>query len=200
MSFRQTFTDLPVRPIHPDWNRLWVSDLKDQTLKNEICTNPRFQDRLRVDLLKYVEKANVPDTITYSQKVGLANVLSYPQDRMLRQLGFLWLAPILGKRVFNPQHREAVGITDREELHAIMRYQSHAAAAAVDPFDVVPDYVEQGLLCLLAWFSQFSLPVRCSLIFEYPQVPFEDAEVVSARALFATGVFSDDTLRWVEVQ
>lgn len=200
MSSRQTYTDLPTRPVHPDWTRLWLSDLKDQSLKTEICANLRFQERLRLDLLEYVENADDLDAVTYSQRVELANVLSYPHDRMVRQLGFLWLAPILAKRVFDPQHRGELRITDREELHAIMRYQTHEAAAAVDQSDVVPDYIEQGLLCVLAWISQFPLSVRCSLMFEYPQVPFEDAEIVSARMQFAVGVFSDDTLRWVEAQ
>lgn len=200
MSSLQWPTDLPARPVHPDWNHLWIADLTDQALKNEICANPRFQPRLRADLLKYVGNPSAFDVMPYAQKMGLASVLSYPQDRMLRQLGFLWLAPILASRIFDPQHRDAVGITDRDELYAIMRYQTHRATAAVDASGNVPNYVEQGLLCLLAWFSQFPLPVRCSLMITHPHVPVEDFEVVAARSGFADDVFADDTLCWAEVR
>ncbi|MEL7178924.1 MAG: hypothetical protein AAFN63_03755 [Pseudomonadota bacterium] len=177
-----------------------MTDLTDQALKNEICANPRFQKRLGADLLKYVGHSSAFGIMSFAQKGKLASVLSHPQDRMLRQLGYLWLAPVLASRLFDPLHREAMAINDREELHAVMRYKTHAAAAAVAPSDAAPDYVAQGLLCLLAWFSQFPTPVGCALMFTYPQAPFEDCDVVHARADFADSAFSDDTLRWAEDQ
>lgn len=184
MCLVQCFEGAPRLRMHPSWARAWRPDIDEPDLRRRIFENPRFAGRI-VDTV-------VSDAFGHADRPGgafegearLAWFLSCDQPRVLHRAGILWFAPTLAGDLLRPASLARLGLTEKEDLKAVLAFRDHAPAATVGVIDAGADHAIEGAACLNAWVGALPRAVADRARLCWPAHDAEIAEVESRRRFF----------------
>ncbi|MEP3636071.1 MAG: hypothetical protein ABJN14_02270 [Paracoccaceae bacterium] len=178
-----------------DWLNLWTDQFPTPALAQEMLSNDRLSDRVAQLVLKrFNGHADLADLPADQNGADLKAILSYPRDALLRMLGLLWQAPVLAPVLPNAHVRQTYGLSNRAELDLALSYRLQTPPTVVGALENCPDFADDGVLCLLAWFEQFDSTLNDRLTLLFPKVA-QKVESPIERAMLVARFIQDPTSR-----